>query len=413
MARLGAGSEAPLLTIEQAGRRAAGLVAPVTQRLTLALAEAADRVLAEDVVAPRPLPRFANAAVDGYALRHADLALDRPTALPLLGRVAAGQAASSLAAPGAIRIFTGAPVPEGADTLVMQEDVVADAARIVVPLGQRCGAHIRPAGEDVAAGARVLGAGHRLRPQDIGLLAALGLSHIAVLRRPRVALFSTGDELQEPGEALLPAAIHDANRALLRALLLRAGAEPVDLGILRDDRASLSARLAQAAAHCDLVLTSGGVSVGEEDHVRPAVAELGALDLWRIAIKPGKPVAVGRIGTTPFLGLPGNPVAVFVTFAFLARPLIARLAGAEALPPLNFPVTLGFGYRKQPGRREFLRVSLEPAPQGGWIARRHPGIGAGSLVSLAQSDGLLELAEALVEVPEGSLQPFWPYAGLV
>lgn len=411
MARL-TGAGEPLLTIEQAGARAARLVSPVAESRLIGLAEADGRVLARPLDAPVPLPRFANAAVDGYALRHADLSDDAVTDLPVLGRVAAGQPAAPLRQAGAIRIFTGAPVPEGADTLVMQEEVRREAERVLIPPGQRLGAHIRPAGEDVAIGARVLEAGHRLRPQDIGLLAALGLSGVEVLRRPRVALFSTGDELAEPGGTLGPAAIHDANRAMLRALLLRAGAEPVDLGILRDDRASLSARLAQAAGDCDLVLTSGGVSVGEEDHVKAVVAALGALDLWRIAIKPGKPVAVGRIGPTPFLGLPGNPVAVFVTFAFLARPLLARLAGAEFHSPQRLPVRLGFGYRKQPGRREFLRVSLEPAADGDLIARRHPGFGAGSLVSLAQSDGLVELVEQLGEVEEGSFQPFLPYAGL-
>ncbi len=403
----------PLLTIEEAAGRAAAAVTPVAERATLPLAEADGCVLAGDVVAPLPLPPFANAAVDGYALRHADLAPVQDTRMPVLGRVAAGAAAPLLSGAGAVRIFTGAPVPAGADSIAMQEHVRREGEEIVLAPGLRPGAHIRPAGEDVAEGATVFAAGHRLRPQDVGLLAALGIGHVAVLRRPRVALFSTGDELTEPGQPLPGAAIYDANRAMLRALLRRAGAEPVDLGILRDDRGRLAQRLGEAARDCDLVMTSGGVSVGEEDHVKAAVAVQGALDLWRIAIKPGKPVAFGRIGSTPFIGLPGNPVAVFVTFALLARPVIARLAGTACPPLPRLAVRLGFAHRKQPGRREFLRVSLTAGADGGWIAHRHPGIGAGSLVSLAQSDGLVELAEEIREAAEGSLQPFLPYAELL
>lgn len=414
MARLSAEEAGEtLLTIEQAAALALAAVTPVGEPAALPLAEADGRVLAGDVVAPLPLPPFANAAVDGYALRHADLARAAETRLPVLGRVAAGATAPLLSGVGAVRIFTGAPVPEGADSIAMQEHVRREGDGITLSPGLRPGAHIRPAGEDVAQGAAVFAAGHRLRPQDVGLLAALGLERVAVLRRPRVALFSTGDELTEPGQPLAGAAIYDANRAMLRALLVRAGADPVDLGILRDDRDRLAQRLGEAAQGCDLVMTSGGVSVGEEDHVKAAVAAQGALDLWRIAIKPGKPVAFGRIGTTPFIGLPGNPVAVFVTFALLARPVIARLAGTACLPLQRLTVTLGFAHRKQPGRREFLRASLQPGANGGWIAHRHPGIGAGSLVSLSQSDGLVELAEESGEAGEGSLQPFLPYAGLL
>lgn len=414
MARLSADeARAPLLTIEQAGEKAAMLVERVRETVTTALEDADGRVLAADIAAPLSLPPFANSAVDGYALRHADLAVGDETRLPVVGRIAAGQVAIEMSRASAVRIFTGAPLPAGADTVVMQEEVRRDGNGIVVPVGSKHGAHIRPAGEDVARGMRAFAEGHRLRPQDIGLLAALGLARVDVRRRPRVALFSTGDELTEPGQSLAAAAIYDANRAMLRALLARAGAEPVDLGILRDDRETLAARLSEAARDCDLVITSGGVSVGEEDHVKAAVASCGALDLWRIAIKPGKPVAIGHIAGTPFIGLPGNPVAVFVTFAFVARPLIAKLSGCLGSPLPRWPVKLGFDYRKQPGRREFLRVVLQPAPDGAPVAIRHPGIGAGSLISLAQSKGLVELAEEVEHARQGTLQPFLTYADLL
>jgi molybdopterin molybdotransferase len=409
----GSPAEPSLISLEEAGARAAALVAPVAGRLELPLASADGHVLAEDVVAPRDLPPFANSAVDGYAIRFADLAPGRETGLPVLGRSTAGEAPPLALGRGAWRIFTGAPVPAGADTVVMQEDVRTDGGVVVLPARIGQGANLRLAGEDVARGQVVLPAGRRLCPQDLGLLAALGLVRIGVRRRPRIALFSTGDELAEPGETLGPAAIYDANRAMLRALLERAGADVADLGILRDEAAGLERHLHEAAGACDLVLTSGGVSVGEADHVRAAVEADGALDIWRVAIKPGKPIAVGRVAGTPFVGLPGNPVAVFVGFAFIARRLLARLAGAAYVPPAALPVTLGFAHRKKAGRCEFLRVSLEPAAGGAVVARKHRGEGAGSLASLAQSDGLVVLAEEVEQVEEGVSAPFLSYADLL
>lgn len=411
MARLGGGRiDSGLVTLDEAAADAVSRVRPIAGALKLSLAEADGHVLAEAVIAPLDLPPFVNSAVDGYAIRFADLAADGATSLPVRGRTLAGEAPARLGQ-GAWRIFTGARVPEGADTIVMQEDVVVDDGTVVLPAGVKRGANLRLAGEDVRRGDEVLPAGRRLRPQDLGLLASLGLADVTVRRRPRVALFSTGDELTEPGAALGPAAIYDANRVMLRAMLARAGAEVVDLGILRDEAAGLEQRLCEAAADCDLVLTSGGVSVGEADHVRDAVLACGALDLWRVAIKPGKPIAVGSVAGTPFVGLPGNPVAVFVGFAFVARPLLARLAGETYVPPAALPVRLGFAHARKPGRREFLRVSLERDADG-ILARRHPGEGAGSLASLAQSDGLVVLAEDITQVAEGDSAPFLPYAEL-
>lgn len=417
MAQLSRDSEAfggALMTLEQAGERVAALVQPVSGTQVLALADADGRVLAQDVVAGLDLPPFANSAVDGYAVRFADLAAAGETRLPVAGRVAAGADAGGVTTSGvAVRVFTGAPMPDGADTVFMQEDVALDEGVAILPAGLAPGANARPAGEDIARGTVAAAAGQRLRPQDLALLSALGLTEVTVRRRPRVAVFSTGDELTEPGAPLAPAAIYDANRALLRAMIARAGAEVIDLGILRDERNSLAQNLARAAGDCDLVLTSGGVSTGEEDHVKAAVEREGELAFWRIGIKPGRPVALGRIGATPFIGLPGNPVAVFVTFAFVARALIARLAGTQPVRPMALPVRLGFAYRKKEGRREYVRVSLEPTADGVMVARKHPQDGAGVLTSLTRTDGLVELAESLTAIPEGTVVPFLAYGSLV
>ncbi|MGE7471617.1 molybdopterin molybdotransferase MoeA, partial [Bosea sp. NPDC003192] len=265
MAQLSADADVfgQMLTIEQAAERAAEHVVAVAGTEIVPLAAADGRVLAQDVVAPVDLPPFANSAVDGFAVRFADLAAAGETRLPLSGRVPAGADAAGMATAGmAIRVFTGAPMPEGADTVFMQEDVTLDAGSVVLPAGLKRGANARPAGEDLPRGHTALAAGRRLRPQDLALLAALGLTQITVRRRVRVAIFSTGDELNEPGTTLPPAGIYDANRSLLRALVSRAGAEVVDLGILKDERESLARRLREAAADCDLILTSGGVSTG-------------------------------------------------------------------------------------------------------------------------------------------------------
>jgi molybdopterin molybdotransferase len=412
MAQLSADADAfgQMLTIEQAAERAAERVTAVVGAETIPLAAADGRVLAQDVIAPIDLPPFANSAVDGYAVRFADLAESGETRLPLSGRIPAGADAAGVATAGmAVRVFTGAPMPVGADTVFMQEDIALDAGAVILPLGLKRGANARPAGEDLPRGEVALAAGRRLRPQDLALLAALGLTEISVRRRARVAIFSTGDELNEPGTALSPAGIYDANRSLLRALVARAGADVVDLGILKDERESLVGRLREAASQCDLILTSGGVSTGEEDHVKAAVEQAGELAFWRVAIKPGRPVAMGLVAGTPFIGLPGNPVAVFVTFAFVARTVIALLSGTRPVRLHGLPVRLGFAYKKKAGRREYVRVSLVPGPDGIAVAHKHPRDGAGVLTSLTETDGLVELADGLTGVAEGTIAPFLAY----
>jgi molybdopterin molybdotransferase len=410
----------PLLPVAEMERLIAERVVPVTETETVTLAAARGRVVAANVVAPLDLPPFDNSAVDGYAVRHGDLNLDRDTRLAVSGRLTAGTAAAQpLGAGEAIRIFTGAPMPAGADTVFMQEDVTLDGNTLVAPAGLKLGANRRLAGEDTRKGAIVLPAGRRLAAQDVALAAALGLTALAVRRRVRVALFSTGDEIVEPGSPRPAAALYDANRYLIAGMLAELGGAVTDLGILKDDPAALASSIAAAARDHDLVVTSGGVSTGEADHVRSAVEQVGRLVFWRVAIKPGRPVAMGvvsgaRPGTgTAFVGLPGNPVAVFVTFARVVRPLFLRLAGARPEPLTALPVRLAFSYRKKQGRREYVRVALRPGSDGAIEAVKHPQDGAGVITSLTETDGLVELTEDATTVEPGSTVGFLSYAALM
>ena len=410
----------PLLPIIDMERMIAERVQPVTETESAPLAAARGRVLAGDMIAPIDLPPFDNSAVDGYAVRHRDLAARSETRLTIGGRLTAGSAmASPIEAGQAIRIFTGAPMPAGADTVFMQEDVRAEGDAVIVPAGLKAGANRRLAGEDVRKGSVVLPAGRRLAVQDVTLAAAVGLTKLDVRRRVRVALFSTGDEIVEPGKPRPAAALYDANRTLLDGMLDRLGASVTDLGILKDDADALQAAIAAASRDHDLVLTSGGVSTGEADHVRSAVEKIGRLVFWRVAIKPGRPVAMGVIrggnaeSGAAFVGLPGNPVAAFVTFARVVRPLFLRLAGALPEPLTALPVRLAFSYKKKTGRREYVRVALRPGSDGIIEAVKHPQEGAGVITSLTETDGLAELSEDTTTVEPGSTVGFLSYATLM
>ena len=410
----------PLLPVDEVERIIRARVTPVIETERVALVAAGGRVIARDVVAPIDLPPFDNSAVDGYAVRHGDLAAGAETRLVVVERVTAGHAAARAVAAGeAVRIFTGAPMPAGADTVFMQEDVRADGAAVTVPPGLKAGANRRLKGEDVRAGSIVLSAGRRLEPQHVALAAAVGLTGLDVFRRVRVAVFSTGDEIVEPGAARPAPALYDANRYLLAAMLAQLGAEVTDLGILKDDPAALAQAIGAAAQAHDLVLTSGGVSTGEADHVRTAVERIGRLVFWRVAIKPGRPVTMGVLpGSNPgtgaaFVGLPGNPVAVFVTFVCVVRPLLLRLSGAELKPLIALPVRLAFAYRKKKGRREYIRVTLRPDANGTIEAVKHPQDGAGVITSLTETDGLIELGEEVTDVAPGATAGFLSYATLI
>jgi molybdopterin molybdotransferase len=405
----------PMMSVDEAVGIIAARVTPVKEIETVALKEADGRILAGDISAPLPLPPFTNSAVDGYAVRSRDLPKGTEAVFAVSGRVQAGSAASEAIQPGeAIRIFTGAPMPEGADTVFMQEDVRLDGqGRVVLPAGLKPGANVRPAGEDIPVGTAALAKGQRLRPQDVALAAAFGLTEIDVTRRIRVAVFSTGDELVSPGGPRQPAQLFDSNRFMLMAMLARLGCEVSDLGILRDDRASLAVGLKQVAGRHDLILTTGGVSTGEEDHVKAAVESVGSLVLWRMAIKPGRPVAMGIIGGTPFIGLPGNPVASFVTFVHVVRPTVLALAGATQQRIVPMPVRAAFTYKKKISRREYVRVTLRRATDGVLEATKFPREGAGLLSSLVDTDGLVELGEDLTQIEPGQIVGFLGYANLL
>ena len=399
-----------LLSVDEATALILARVGVVAGSETVPIAEADGRVAAEDVVASIPLPPHDNSAVDGYAVRHADLGPGE-TVLDIGGRIAAGETGAGIETAGrAIRIFTGAPMPAGADTVFMQEDVRREGERVVLPPGLAPGANRRLAGEDVRPGEVAIAAGTRLGPAHVALAAALGRDRLAVRLRLRVALFSTGAELVEGSGPLPPGRIHDANRPLLAALLRRAGAEVADHGILPDDAGLIRARLVAAREAADLVVTSGGVSVGEEDHVTAAIASEGSLAFWRLAIKPGRPVAMGMIGGTPIVGLPGNPIAAYVTFLFVVAPLMARLGGAAWREPLGLRLPAAFAHRKKAGRREYLRVGLRQDAEGETELVKFPRDGSALLSSLTGSDGLAEIAEDVTELVPGTRLRFFPNA---
>jgi molybdopterin molybdotransferase len=404
----------PMMSVDEAVSIIAARVTAVQEIETVSLMAADGRILAKEISAPLPLPPFTNSAVDGYAVRSGDLAQVEEQAFPVAGRVQAGAAAQGPVEPGhAVRIFTGAPMPQGADTVFMQEDVRLDQGRVVLPAGLKPGANVRMAGEDIPAGHSALAAGQRLRPQDVALAAAFGLTHVEVRRRIRVAVFSTGDELVSPGASRGAAQLFDSNRFMLMAMLARLGCEVNDLGILGDDRVSLASALKSVAGTVDLILTTGGVSTGEEDHVKAAVESVGTLVLWRMAIKPGRPVAMGIIGGTPFIGLPGNPVASFVTFVHVVRPTVLALAGATQQHLIPMPVRAAFTYKKKIARREYVRVNLRRGENGVLEAVKFPREGAGLLSSLVDTDGLVELGEEITLVESGQTVGFLGYASLI
>jgi molybdopterin molybdotransferase len=368
------------------------------------LASGLGRVLAGDVIAPIDVPPADNSAMDGYALRIDDWpGPDR--AIPLSQRITAGSVPEPLADGTAARIFTGAEVPPGADTVVMQENCAAVDAGVRILQRPQRGANIRPRGQDIAAGQKILAAGHRLRPQDLGLLASQGFSDIDVYRRLRVAVLSTGDELVEPGTPLRPGQIYNSNRYTMNAQLGAWGFDVLDEGVIRDDPERIRAGLSRAAEAADVILSSGGVSVGEEDHVKDVVESLGSIDLWKIAIKPGKPFAFGQVNGTPFLGLPGNPVSVFVTLLIIARPYLFACQGQE---DRRLPIQIGeaaFDARGS-GRETYLRVR---STGDGLIL--YDSQSSGVLFSTTWGDGLVR-QRAGQDIRAGDRVDFIPYAAL-
>ena len=402
-------SSSPLMSIEEAVSLATSRLRVAADSQMVSLRSADGRIAAEDVHACNNLPPFPNSAVDGYAVRHADLNPSGETLLPVEGRLAAGSPGGVNAAGRAVRIFTGATMPPDADTVFMQEDVRIEGASVALPEGLRAGANTRSTGEDIARGERIIAAGRRLMPQDIALAAATGHRQIPVRRPLRVAVFSTGNELVKPGLKLKPGTIYDSNRAMLLALLGRFGARAHDLGILPDDPKSLTKHLNEAALRNDLILSSGGVSLGEEDHVKAAVEATGKLVFWRLAIKPGRPLAMGVVRGVPFIGLPGNPAAAYVTFVMFVRPVLAHLAGAALQTVTSFRVRSTFSQKKRAGRREYVRVNISSGSDGVLEAFRFPKEGAALLTSLTTTDGIAEIREEVTAVSAGDFVTFYPH----
>ena len=402
----------PLKPLDEALAELLGHAAPLNKLATVSTFDADGRVLAQNVVAELDVPAHDNSAMDGYAVRSADW-LSAATVLQVNQRIAAGSSGTALAALSAARIFTGAPIPAGADAVVMQEDCVStEPGSVCIATQPQVGQWIRRRGEDVTSGRVVLLKGELLAPESIGLAASIGHENLLVTAPVRVALFSTGDELVMPGDIapadMKPGAIYNSNRFFLRALLKRLGCTVTDMGIVPDKLDATIAALKTASSSHDLVLTSGGVSVGEEDHIKPAVQALGQLNLWQIAIKPGKPFAYGKIDQAHFIGLPGNPVSSFVTFLLLVRPFIRKLQGVTQLAPDCIAVCAHFDWPKADKRREFLRARRNSAGGLDLFDNQSSGV----LTSAVWADGLVD-NPAGNTIAHGDVVQFIPFSSLM
>jgi molybdopterin molybdotransferase len=388
---------------------------PLTATVRVPIRSALGRVLAEDVVSPVDVPSHRNSAMDGWALRAADLAPGAETALDEVGASFAGRPFAGKVGPGqCVRIMTGGVVPEGADTVVMQERARAEGRRVTFAPGQKAGQNVREAGEDLQRGAVALARGRLVRPAELGLLASLGVGEVAVYRRLRVAFFSTGDELKSIGTPLGEGEIYDSNRYTLHGMLARLGCEVLDMGVVRDDPALLEQAFREAAASADVVITSGGVSVGEADFVKDLLGRLGEVVFWKIAMKPGRPLAYGRIGGAHFFGLPGNPVSVMVTFYQFVREALLRLMGQDPVTPFpTFPATCTAKLRKAPGRTEFQRGILARGADGGWTVAPTGEQGSGILKSMSEANCFIILGEAVGNVEPGTVVEVQFLEGLV
>ena len=397
-----------LIPVNEAISRILDAGSPVVQSELLGVEHALGRVLAEEVISAIDVPGYDNSAMDGYAVRSAECAEPGVT-LTVSQRIPAGQIGVKLEAGKAARIFTGAPIPEGADAVIMQELCQQQGDNVIINTAVKAGENIRRAGEDIEKDSVILKAGSRIRPQEQGLIASVGLAEVSVKRKLKVATFFTGDELVEPGKKLGQGQIYNSNRYTLKGLLQSVDCEVIDLGIVPDTLEATLDVLARAAANADLVVTSGGVSVGEEDYVRIALEQIGELTMWRINMKPGKPVAFGNVDNTLFMGLPGNPVSVFVTFLIFARPLILKMQGAENNSSNVLSIRSGFEWKGMK-RQEYLRVRVRH-DEAGTYAEIYPHQGSGVLSSASWADGLV-IVEPGKAIHVGDMLKYIPFEGL-
>ena len=402
------------LSAAEARGRIVGGVPPISGREFVAVRSALGRILAADIIAPHDVPAHDNSAMDGYAVHFASLAADGETRLNVVGTAFAGNAFSGLVGKGqAVRIMTGAVLPAGADTVVVQEVTRVEDGAVIVPAGQKLGQNTRRAGEDLARGAVALAAGKQVGAAELGLIASLGIAEVEVRRRLRVAFFSTGDELASLGMPLAPGQIYDSNRYTLHALLTQLGADIIDLGVVPDVPEALEATLNEAAQVADAIITTGGVSVGEADFVREILARLGEVKFWKLNIKPGRPMAFGKVGKAWLFGLPGNPVAVMVSYTQFALDALLRLSGLDPLPerPL-LTVLAGNAIKKQPGRREYLRGRIV-AVDGRWQVKTTGNQGSGVLRSMSEANCFVVLPEDCAGVQAGDAVQVQLFAGLL
>jgi len=402
------------LTVEQAMARIQEAIEPIAGTEALALRAALGRTLDEDVLSPIDVPPYTNSAMDGYAVRGADLPAEGERELQVIATALAGQPfAGEVGAGQSVRIMTGAKMPAGADTVIMQEHTERDGETLRIGAGHRSGQNVRAAGEDLARGKPVLARGKRLGPADIGLLASLGIPEVRVKRRLRVAFFSTGDELRSIGEPLEEGQIYDSNRYTLHGLLSELGAEIIDMGVVRDRREDVETAFEQAAAVADAVLTSGGVSVGEADYVKDTLERLGQVGFWKIAMKPGRPLAFGRVGDAYFFGLPGNPVSVMATFYELVLPALRALMGQDRTAPVSLSVPCAERLKKRPGRVDFQRGILSQEPDGTLVVRSTGAQGSHILSSMSRANCFIVLPSDWGDVEPGTPVEVQPFEGLL
>ncbi|MBF0159463.1 MAG: molybdopterin molybdotransferase MoeA [Magnetococcales bacterium] len=396
-----------MISFYEARERVLAGITPVTDEEMVPVTQALGRVLARAIVAPFHVPNHDNSAMDGYAVRIDDLDAVAETRLRVVAYAPAGTAPlSSLVAGTAARIMTGSPVPSGCNAVVMQEEVHRDGDWVVIPPGQKINQHIRPAGEDIVQGSTVLPSGRRLTPADLGIISSLGMTQVSVKRRIRAAILSTGNEIVPAGQPLPPGCVHDSNRINLIGCLTALGSEIMDLGLVRDRHQEITAALRRGGEAADALISSGGVSEGDLDLVKMVVSELGSVVFWKVAMKPGKPQAYGRLGQAAFFGLPGNPVSSMVVFLLMVRPALLRLMGALPEPDHRLQLPIKGGWHKRHDRMEFLRGRVHFDPAGAWV-ESSGGQGSGMLSGMAHANAFVALPEEARQIADGELVDVW------